>query len=57
MDANGLYYNVKRRSNRNGGETLMARGLSLEAAAELAFRFELLQIEHGGVDEFFVELY
>jgi hypothetical protein len=52
-----LYYNVKRRSNRNGGETLVARGVSLEAAAELTFRFELLQIEHGGVDEFFVEVY
>jgi hypothetical protein len=53
----GVTYTVKRRSNRNGGETLQARGISLEAAAELIFRLELLQIEHGGVDEFFVEIY
>jgi hypothetical protein len=55
MDANELY-RVTRRHNRNGSETPAARGVSLEAAAELAFRFELLQIEHGGVDSYIVEV-
>jgi hypothetical protein len=49
-------YQVTRKANRNGAETTVARGISLEAAVEAAFRMEQLQYEHStGADEFIVE--
>lgn len=54
---NGVYFTVKRRSNSTSGETLVARGIELETAAELIFRLELLQAEHGGDGEYFLEIY
>jgi hypothetical protein len=55
--ANGVYFTVKRRSNTESLETLVARGIELETAAELIFRLGQLQAEHGGNDEYFLEIY
>lgn len=54
---NGEYYTVKQRSTRVPGEWLVARGITLEAAAELIFRLDRLQAEHGGDSEYFMEVY
>ncbi len=49
-------YQVTRRCNRNGACMTAGRGLSLEAAAELAARLEHWQTELGGSDEYIVEV-
>jgi hypothetical protein len=52
-------YAIIRRSNRNGGESTIARNLtSLAEATEAALRLlHLQESELGGADEFIVEPY
>jgi hypothetical protein len=52
-------YAIIRRSNRNGGETTIARDIeSLAEAAEAALRLlHLQESELGGADEFIVQPY
>lgn len=52
-----LTYCVVRRSNRNGSELPVARGIAtLNEAGELALRLAYLQeIELGGVDQFIAQ--